>query len=622
MTPRTSTVPIPNNRRHLFGVFARSVRPRPLTTVSQWADTHRILTSKSSGEPGRWRTDRTPYLREIMDALSETSTVEEISLMFGAQLGKTEAGLNWIGYTMDHAPAPMLVVLPTIEVRGRWAQQRVNPLLTETACIRAIFDASRRRDAANSEGIKDFPGGILVIGGANSPASLASMPIARVLCDEVDRFPLEAGREGSTLDLIKERTKTFPRRKICYVSTPTIEGESEIEKKYNASDMREFHVPCPHCGERQVLEWTHADGTHGLRVSAASGHVFYACVHCGERIEEHHKTRMLAAGVWIPRHPERAARGYHLNGLYSPIGLGFTWAELWDQWTDAQSDTAKLKRFINTALAQTWKIQGDGIEAIGLLARLETYPADRPVYARTAWCDVQKDRLEYTVCEWGAGEECWAITHVIIPGDTTQPDVWEALADDYDALDLDAAGVDAGYNTSQVKAFVRPRKWCWPTKGVPGSGRSIVEDQLTRKKRLRRRRKDSVPVEPIGVDNAKALIYSRLKLPKAGPKAGQGYVHFPSEPEFDDEYFQQLGAEKLTKEKRAGQTHYVWVQIRPRNEALDCMVGNLAVLRLWGGLESRVEAKTLKDGRRAPQAGPVGKISLADWGKKRGDENG
>ena len=328
---RRSITPLPNGRESLYGAVADACRPRPLTTVSAWADQYRILSSKASGEPGPWRTARTPYLREIMDGLSASSPVQRLVLQFAAQTGKTEVGLGWIGYVMHHSPAPMLVVVPTLEVRKRWTKQRLDPLINETPALRELL-ANRKRDAANAEDMKDFPGGILVIGGANSPASLASMPIRYVLCDEVDRFPWEVGQEGDPLGLIDERTKTFPRRKVLLVSTPTVKGLSRIETEYEKSDMRQYHVPCPHCGEYQVLRWRHDDGSYGLVHSAATGATRYACRACGTLIDEHHKPAMLERGLWIPRHPERPVRGYHLSGLYSPLGLGFTWSELWDKW--------------------------------------------------------------------------------------------------------------------------------------------------------------------------------------------------------------------------------------------------------------------------------------------------
>ena len=50
------------------------LRPDPLLTVSEWADRYRVLSQRASSEPGRWRTERTPYLKEIMDCLSPSSS--------------------------------------------------------------------------------------------------------------------------------------------------------------------------------------------------------------------------------------------------------------------------------------------------------------------------------------------------------------------------------------------------------------------------------------------------------------------------------------------------------------------------------------------------------------------
>lgn len=599
---RQSTVHLAPAAPQAYRTLAAACRPRPMTTVSQWADRHRVLSGKGSGEPGRWSTARTPYLRAIMDDLSVTSPVQRVVLMFGAQLGKTEVGLNWIGYVMDHAPAPMLLVVPTLDVRKRWVRQRLDPLLLETPALRKIINARSKRDAGNAEDIKDFPGGMLVIGGANSPASLASMPIRFVLCDEVERFPWEVGKgdkaEGDPLGLIDQRTKTFPRRKVLLVSTPTIKG-GRIDTEYAASDQREFHVPCPHCGEYQVLRWRHDDGSLGVIHSDTTDAVWYACRANGCRIEEHHKPQMLAGGRWIARHPERKVRGYHINGLYSPIGLGFTWRELWDEWQDAQGDTAKLKRFINTTLGEVWEEQGDSVDSLALITRLEDYPDDPirtlPIRAVTAGVDVQKDRIEVSIVGWGPGEEAWLLDHVICDGDTAQPQVWEELDEVLAEHRVHRAGIDAGYNTSMVYAFVQRRSWCTALKGVSGMGRPLIEDERKRRQRLRQRRRKGVAPEPVGVDQGKAIIYARLKQVNPGP----GFVHFPRHPAFDDEYFAQLAAEKLVTKVRNGRPFQEWVQSRPRNEALDCFNYALAALRLSGVV---LEAAAQPDGTLAVPA--------------------
>lgn len=585
---RVSRVRVGSDLKHMYGVLAGAVRPRPLLHVSEWADAHRVLTSKSSALAGRWKTDRTPYLREIMNDLSATSTVQRVVMRFAAQLGKTEVGLNWIGYVMSHAPGPMLVVVPTLEVRKRWKKQRLDPLLAETPILRDLLGSLRMRDASNSEDFIDFPGGMLVLAGANSPASLASMPIRYVLCDEVDRFPWEVGQEGDPLGLIEERTKTFVRRKILLVSTPTIDGASRIDAEFEASDQREYHVPCPHCGEFQVLRWQHDDGRLGLAYLEDTGQVAYVCSACGSLIDERHKTQMLERGRWVPRFPGRPVHGYSLSGLYSPLGMGFSWSEIWAQWKNSQGDSAKVKRFFNTTLGLAWREEGESLEELSLLSLRDDYPEKLPVLARTAFVDVQKDRLEMTVVDWGAEEEAWVFDHIILPGDTAMDAVWDDLADEIDGLGIDALGIDAGFNAPQVHAFVSQRRWAYATKGMSGMQRAIVEDARTRAQRLRKRRKGGTVVHPIGVDSAKALIYARIKqsLVNAG-KGGPGCIHWPRKPAFDEEYFLQVAAEKLVAKYRGTRPVQEWVQIRPRNEALDCLVGNLAVLRLGVDLSGR-----------------------------------
>lgn len=582
----------------IYSTLADALRPRPVLSLSQWADEHRILTSKGSGEPGRWHTDRTPYLREPMDSLSVSSPVQRVVVMSAAQIGKTEIGLNWIGYVAEHSPAPMLIVLPTLEVRKRWSRQRLDPMLEASPALSKLFSLNSR-DGVNTEDYKDFPGGQFVLSGANSPASLGSMPIRFVLCDEVDRFPWDVGGEGDPIGLIAERQKNFPRRKLLMVSTPTIKGSSRIEREYENSDQRKYHVPCPHCGGYQVLMWKRKDGTYGIRHDE-DGSVWYECEHCRGRIEEHHKPVMLKRGEWRADRPGHPTRGYWLNGLYAPIGLGYTWLEIWAQWEEAQQDTASLKRFINTTLAETWEEIGDTVDDSALMMRCEDYPEDLPVDYRTAGIDVQKDRLEMTVVDWGKDEEAWVQDHVILPGDTAQGDVWRELDETLNSYKVDVACVDSGYNTPHVHAFAERKRWVVPTKGIPGFSKPFIEDIAMRRRRLRKRNQAKHVYEPIGVDQGKVLVYSRLKVPEAGPR----YIHFPRDSAFDEEYFAQLAAEKLVKTLTKGRQKLEWVAQRPRNEALDCMLLAFVARRLVDIIQKRAGrrgAGKAKEGDEAQQ---------------------
>lgn len=558
----------------------RAAQPRRAVTVSAWADQHRELTGKQASERGRWRTSRNPPLKEIMDCLSVSSRVTDIVVMKSSQVGVTELTVNWLGYIMEHAPAPAMVLMPTLEARDAWKVQKLNPLLTDTPAIRDLLGGLRARDAANRQDLIDYPGGVVFLAGGNSPNSYAQRSVRYLVLDDLDRFPWEIGEEGDVVTLARGRTKAFPRAKRLFISTPTVKGQSLIEREYDKSDRRRYNVPCPHCGHFQPLEWGGPEADFGVKWNASVTEAWYLCRECHAEIREHQKPAMLAAGRWIAENPSSPIRGYHLTALLAPIGLGPSWLSLAQDWQSAVKSPSTLRAFVNTNLGEAWEEAGDQVEPVGLLARLEEYAEEiqTSVLARTVGVDVQKDRLEVTIDDFGLGEESWTHDHVILPGDTAQAQVWIDLGELLGELKPDACAIDTGFNTSMVYEFVAKRAWCYAVKGMAGANRPLVEPEEARRRRLRQRRKKGVIVHLVGVDQAKALIFSRLKIHEPGP----GYQHFPREPAFDDEYFAQLTAEKLVQKMRGTRPYTEWVQTRPRNEALDCKVYALAALRLSG----------------------------------------
>lgn len=570
--------------------FRRGIKPRDLITVSEWADRHRELKSGTNA-PGPWRTDFTPYLREIMDGLSEHSAVRQITFIKSSGVGGTEAMFNWIGYLMHHlGNKDLLCVLPTLELRDRSFNPRLAKMLDESPALAGRV-ITAKRDRANRGDLLEYGARSRIIkAGANSPDSLRSDHLPYVICDEVDAFPWDVGGEGDPMTLIENRQRTFSRAKTYLVSTPTKENASRITQQYARSDQRRYHVPCPHCGERQTLEFGGRDAPYGLKFSRAPQAdgdtgpatvtaAWYVCKANACIINEAEKTDMLAAGRWLAARPQiKAHRGYHINALYAPVGLGLSWIKIAQKWIDSQGDSAELKAFANTYLGEVYREQGDSIEDISLISRLETYPGTLPVALRTAGVDVQKDRLEATIVDWGADEEGWVIDHHILPGDTTTEAVWADLHDTLVDAGVELAAIDSGYNATQVYAFAGHRRWARATKGIAGMSRPLIEDEKRRRQRLRVKRKRGIPVEPIGVDGGKALLYARLKLTEPGP----GYIHFPRESAFDDEYFAQLAAEKLVTRFKGYRPLAEWVQTRARNEALDCLLLALVAMRLSG----------------------------------------
>ncbi|QTD44373.1 phage terminase large subunit family protein [Ottowia testudinis] len=594
--------------------WSEGLLPDPLLSVSEWSDRHRVLSSKASAEPGRWRTSRTPYLKAIMDCLSPHSPVERVVFMKAAQLGATEMGSNWIGYVIHHAPGPMMAVWPTVDMAKRNSKQRIDPLIEESEVLRELIAPARSRDSGNTVLAKEFRGGVLVMTGANSAVGLRSMPVRYLFLDEVDGYPLDVEGEGHAIALAEARTRTFARRKIFIVSTPTIAGASAIEREYEASDQRRYFVPCPHCGHMQWLRFEQLRWTKGQPETAA-----YHCESCEQPIAEHHKTRMLKLGEWrsmleIPENQSpttapapRKTVGFHLSSLYSPVGWR-SWKDVAAAWEAAISkesgSAAAIKTFKNTELGETWLEEGEAPDWQRLLERREDYrigsvPAGGLLLV--AGADVQKDRLEVSIWAFGRGQTSWLIEHRVLMGDPSREAVWQQLADlsretwthaSGATLHLKALALDTGYATQDVYAFVRQSRDAryLPVKGVrtgAAGGAALVGiptavDVASNGKRLRR----GLKVYAVAVGMAKMELYARLRLaPTQDETNGQlvypaGYVHLPK---VDAEYLQQLCAEQLiTRRDRHGFAHREWHKMRERNEALDCYVYARAAAAIVG----------------------------------------
>ena len=561
--------------------------PDPLLTVSEWSDRHRVLSSKASAEPGRWRTSRTPYLKDIMDCLSPTSPVERVVFMKAAQLGATEMGSNWIGYVIHHAPGPMMAVWPTVEMAKRNSKQRIDPLIEESAALAELIAPARSRDSGNTILAKEFRGGVLVMTGANSAVGLRSMPVRYLFLDEVDGYPLDVEGEGDAISLAEARTRTFARRKIFIVSTPTISGASAIEREYEASDQRRYFVPCPHCKHPQWLRFEQLRWDKGQPETAA-----YVCESCGTAIAEHHKTWMLERGEWRAMGEGKTA-GFHLSSLYSPVGWR-AWRDIAAAWEAAvnkeSGSAAAIKTFKNTELGETWVEEGEAPDWQRLLERREDYRIGNVPSGGlllTAGADVQKDRIEVSVWAFGRGKESWLIEHRVLMGDTARDTVWKALAAMLAEQWTHACGaqmplarlaLDTGFATQEAYAFVRachdPRVMA--VKGVARGaaliGTPTAVDMTQGGKKLRR----GIKVYSVAGGIAKLELYNNLRKTPEVAEDGvairypTGFVHLPN---LDAEYLQQLCAEQLTTRRdRNGFPVREWQKMRERNEALDCYV--------------------------------------------------
>ena len=621
------------------GLLREFLEPPHAMSCSAWADDYRVIAK--GPEKGRWRTSRTPYLREPLDCTDPEHPVQKVVMQFATQLGKSEVLYNAIFKRIHLDPVDMMMVQPTLQDSKDHSRQRLMPTARQMPVIVERLPDLRSRDETNTWQTKELRGGAtLFFAGANSARSLASKPLGFVVCDEIDGYPLDVDGEGDPIALVWERMSNFPTRKLVLCSTPTLRDFSRIESEYLASDRRRYWVPCPHCGEFQLLVWG-ADAEHGikwLKTEAGTPRAetaVYICRHCAAAIEERAKTPMLAAGEWraeLPGAQRGLVAGFHLNKLYSPNGWK-SWAMLVEDWTKAQDaarsgDVSRLKTFINTSLAETWEEQGDRVAAHELQRRAPDIPLGVVTwghFVRTLGVDVQGDRLEAFDWAWGRGMASQLVERRVFYGDPSLPETdagspWAQLTEYRRTAVLHASGrqvpllacfVDSGgHHTQHVYTYARAHQHAHvhAIKGASIAGKAILgkptdQDVNHRGQRVKR----GVKLWPIGTDTAKGVIYGRLRLAEPGP----GYVTLSRR--MDGDVFDQLTSERLVTRYVKGHARLEWVKPNGKpNEALDGGVYALAGAHYrgidrwkegeWAKWESRVQAPDLFDGGQLPAA--------------------
>lgn len=570
---------------------AQHLRPPPDLKPSQWAESH-VRIPVGNAVPGLIRFDNAPYQPEPLDKTVDPDCYR-ITLMWGAQVGKTLLALCAQGYHIAIRPASQMMMQPSETDLQVWMNTKFMPLVESTPSIRERMAKPRGREGVNNSRMKSYPGGFLMFAWSGSPKTMRGRSAPVIVADEVDGYV--ANEEGHPVGLLWQRAATFgDQRKLIEISTPTIKGESYIESAFEAGDQRRFYVPCPDCGEHQVLRWENvswegrkstgiedADADNGQEHDAHTAR--YVCQHCGSLWTDGQRKTAIKAGEWRGSKPFKGHASYHLNELYSMFRR---LRDIVQSYLDKIA-TDDLQTFVNVSLALTFEERGEQGDPDNLMTRAEDFAASVPMggLVLTAGVDMQQDRLEVEIVAWGHGEESWSVDYHVLWGDPLQADVWDELEEMLSStwlhesgaqLPITAACVDTGGtggNTQAAYEWLRGKtgRRIFGIKGVGGWGRPIVAAPQ-RKQSGKKARK--VDLFLVGTDEAKLTVMRRLAVERPGP----GYCHIPKTRGAD--WYQQLTAEKLVTRYVKGFPVREWHQTRPRNEALDCRVYALAALKI------------------------------------------
>lgn len=559
-------------------------------TVSEWAETKRILPEGLSPVPGPFSFDLTPYLREIVDCLSVTSPIQRVVFMKGAQIGFTVGVLeNWIGYIIDVAPGPAMFVSADKSVAETSVELRVDRMIESAGLKDRIFAQSggaKARRTGDTKSKKEFPGGFLLAVGPNVGSKLRSVAIRYLLIDEEDAAPLEVAHEGDPITLAVRRTDAFESvRKILEGSTPLVKNTSRINAGYLSGDQRKFHVPCRHCGAEQPLEFERLKFDRDKNGRLVTGSVHYECRECGGHWTNDDKAWFLPRGRWVA-HAESedpTLRSYHLSSLYSPIGFR-SWESIAREWLAVKDNPVRLRAFVNTVLGEPWEERNlaPRYELVMLRAggyRAGTLPGDHSALFCTIGADVQSDRIEAEVVAWGRGKRNWSVSYHVFVGDTEDlnSNAWHGLRDlierHHAELSVAIVLIDAGYRTPNCYAFCNQyQSGVWPVMGDARVGKERRIFRMADLEGFQTRRVD------LWTDVLKSEFYAMARAMKPENGASPpGYCRWPDE--YGEAYYQQLFAEHRVRETTAsGTRRYVWRKTRERNEAHDCRVYALGAL--------------------------------------------
>lgn len=581
----------------------RMLRPPDNLAPSEWAERN-LKIPEGNKVPGFYRIMNAPIQREPIDQFINPDC-RRVTLMWGAQIGKTTAALAMQGYAIAQRPRSQMMLQPSQGDLGTWLETKFNPLVAASENIGRLIAKARGREGVNNQRMKSYPGGFIMFAWAGSSRTMRGRSAPFIVCDETDGY--NTTDEGSPVSLIWQRAATFgDDRFLVEISTPTLKKASHIEAAFEAGDQRYFYVCCPDCGEKQILVWGNVtwsgrkstelhDAEKDLHDEHRPETAAYCCEHCGllwsdgQRVQSIRNAEEQGAG-WIASKPFKGHASYHAWEAYS------TFRRLEDIVQD-YLDKLKiddLQAFANVSLARTYEIKGDGCDPESLYGCREKFPDHCPegVLYITLGADMQMDRLEYEIVGWGTHGETWSLEYGILWGDPLAGQVFYDLEDiiktkrfvfqDGTERSISASCLDTGGTTGYPQAAYdwlkgKTGRRIFGVKGYSPSWGDPIVPGPKRKRSGKGQRK--VAIFPVAVDEAKIVIYRRIsQTVGATASTAPGFMHIPDDR--PEEWFKQITAESLVTRK-GNVNRREWVKSSDaRNEALDCRVYAYAALKI------------------------------------------
>jgi phage terminase large subunit GpA-like protein len=612
--------------------FAGIVNSRIYQLPSEYIESVRSLPSHLSPHPGPYDFDYTPYLTEILNNLSPMNDIRKVVFMKPSQIGATVGVLeNAIGYNIGCAPSSNLFISADKELVKLGMEVKVDQMIDSCGLRDKIFSQSKSpgsRKTGDTTFNKEFPGGMLHAIGARNPGKLRQMSYKNILMDELDGFPDTVGNEGDPVSLAENRTNAFAsKRKILYLSTPTVLQTSKIYKLYLQGDQRKYFIPCPRCGVEIVMQW-HGKNSDGQDFGIVfktkkntqiliPSSVKYICQACGKPILEHEKSDYLIKGRWKPtaETQEQGLVSYWMDATYSPLGMYswvnmvYDWLKCFDIEKNKIKDMDKYRSFRNTKQGLPFEERGESVTYERVISHRRPYARNKimnklamvetgsNILYLTCAVDVQKasNELLVDIKGWCVGGVSYTIDFRSLPASENvqmiTDNCWRDLekiieeeiftSDNGSQYRIAITVVDSGWATDTVYEFCKQ----YGGGVIAIKGQEYITGNLTYKQMSKETRIQT------GLDNAYMVNATMLKRRitralKSDWNTGQlqpnFYMNFPED--LRDDYFQMFTAEYLAekRDKVTGKFKgFQWKAIQGRaNHAFDTAGYSLAAIEI------------------------------------------